>query len=114
MGKVFREQPLRELLIRAIRYGDQSEVRAKLKQVVNNALDRIHLRELLEERALARDSMNSSIVRQIREEMERAEARRLQPHFISAFFLEAFKLLGGSVRERESKRFELTHVPAIK
>ena len=33
----------------------------------------------------------------IREEMERAEARRLQPHFIASFFLEAFKLLGGTL-----------------
>ncbi len=48
--------------------------------------------ELLEERALARDTMDATPVRQIREEMERAEARRLQPHFIAAFFLEAFKL----------------------
>jgi hypothetical protein len=45
--------------------------------------------------------------------MERAEARRLQPHFIAAFFLEAFRLLGGSAREREPKRYELTHVPAV-
>jgi hypothetical protein len=49
----------------------------------------------------------------IREDMERAEARRLQPHFIAAFFLEAFKLLGGTVREREPKRYEVTHVPAV-
>ena len=52
-------------------------------------------------------------MRQIREDMERAEARRLQPHFIAAFFLEAFKLLGGSPRERESKRYEISHVPAL-
>jgi hypothetical protein len=44
--------------------------------------------------------------------MERAEARRLQPHYIQSFFLEAFRLLGGSARERETGRFELTHVPA--
>ena len=45
--------------------------------------------------------------------MERAEARRLQPHFIAAFFLEAFKLLGGSIREREPKRYEITNVPSV-
>jgi hypothetical protein len=44
--------------------------------------------------------------------MERAEARRLQPHYIESFFLEAFKRLGGTVREREPRRYELTHVPA--
>ena len=46
-------------------------------------------------------------------EMERAEARKLQPHFIASFFLEAFKRLGGTVREREPKRYEITRVPAI-
>ncbi|MGH7088035.1 MAG: DUF3883 domain-containing protein, partial [Stellaceae bacterium] len=44
--------------------------------------------------------------------MERAEAHRLQPHFISGFFLAAFRQLGGSIHEREAKRYEITHVPA--
>ena len=44
--------------------------------------------------------------------MERAEARRLQPHFIASFFREAFAHLDGSLRERESKRYEITRVPA--
>ena len=35
----------------AIRYGDQPEVRARLTQVVENALDHDHLRGLLEDRA---------------------------------------------------------------
>ena len=34
--------------------------------------------------------MDVTKVRQIREDMERAEARRLQPHFIASFFMEAF------------------------
>ncbi len=109
----FDDRPLRELLLEAIRYGDRPEVRARLTQVVEGTLDRDHLRQLLEERALAKDSMDASRVRQIREDMERAEARRLQPHFIAAFFMEAFRLLGGTVREREPKRYEIAHVPAI-
>jgi SNF2 family DNA or RNA helicase len=43
---------------------------------------------------------------------ERAEVRRLQPHYIESFFLEAFQRLGGSVRQREPRRYEVTHVPA--
>ncbi|MEW6259248.1 MAG: hypothetical protein AB1547_05010, partial [Thermodesulfobacteriota bacterium] len=65
------------------------------------------------ERALAHDSMDASRVRKIREDMERAEARRLQPHFVAAFFKESFKRLGGTLREREPKRYEATHVPAV-
>ena len=113
LGKVFGDQPLRKLLIEAIRYGDQPEVRERLNQVVEQAMDRRHLQELLEERALARDSMDNRKVLEIKEDMERAEARRLQPHFVASFFLEAFKLLGGSIREREPDRYEISHVPVL-
>src|SRR6185295_15363191 len=40
------------------------------------------------------------------------DARRLQPHYIESFFLEAFQRLGGSSRQREPRRYEVTHVPA--
>src|ERR1035441_267462 len=113
MGQLFREQRLRDLLIEAIRYGDRPEVKARLHQIVDNLTDRKHCQELLEERALANDSMDASQVMKIREDMERAEARRLQPHFIESFFLEAFRVLGGSIKEREPRRFEITHVPAL-
>jgi len=44
--------------------------------------------------------------------MERADARRLQPHYIESFFHEAFKRLGGAAKQRETRRYEVTHVPA--
>ncbi|MDZ8089124.1 MAG: helicase-related protein [Nostoc sp. DedQUE12b] len=113
LGKAIAGTELRELLIEAIRYGDQPEVRDRLNQIVHDKLDQQRLRELLEERALARDSMDIAKVQQIREEMERAEARRLQPHFIASFFLEAFTQLGGTLRQREPQRYEISHVPAV-
>jgi SNF2 family DNA or RNA helicase len=113
LGKVqFEGRPLRDLLIEAIRYGEQPEVRARLTQAVASAFDRRQLQDLLEERALAHDAMDASRVYRIREEMERAEARRLQPHYIESFFLEAFQRLGGAARQREGRRYEVTHVPA--
>ncbi len=113
LGKLqFEGRPLRELLIEAIRYGDLPEVRARLTQALDSALDRTQLRDLLEERALANDSMDVSKVHRIREDMERAEARRLQPHYIESFFLEAFRQLGGNAKLREPRRYEVTHVPA--
>ncbi|MGI0485500.1 helicase-related protein [Pantanalinema rosaneae CENA516] len=113
LGKAIAGKELRELLIEAIRYGDRPDVKAKLDQVVADRLDQSRLRELLEERALARDSMDATKVQQIRKDMERAEARKLQPHFIASFFLEAFQRLGGTIRQRETKRYEITHVPAV-
>lgn len=113
LGKMqFGGKPLRELLIEAIRYGERPEVRSKLTQVVENAFDPSQLQNLLEERALAHDAMDASRVFRIREEMERAEARRLQPHYIESFFLEAFNRLGGAVKQREPRRYEITRVPA--
>jgi SNF2 family DNA or RNA helicase len=96
LGKLqFEGRSLRELLIEAIRYGDQPDVRSKLTTVLEHALDRGQLSDLMDERALAHDAMDASRVHRIREDMERAEARRLQPHYIESFFHEAFRLLGG-------------------
>jgi SNF2 family DNA or RNA helicase len=105
LGKLqFGGRPLRELLIEAIRYGDQPEVRARLTRAIENGVDRTHLEGLIEDKALAHDVMDSSRVARVREEMERAEARRLQPHYVESFFLEAFKRLSGTVRQREPRR----------
>jgi SNF2 family DNA or RNA helicase len=113
LGKLqFEGKPLRDLLIEAIRYGEQPEVRARLTRAMSNALDKEQILDLLEEHALVHDAMDASRVRRIREDMERAEARRLQPHYVESFFLEAFQRLGGSVKQREPRRYEVTHVPA--
>jgi superfamily II DNA or RNA helicase len=111
LGKLqFEGRPLRDLLIEAIRYGEQDEVKARLTKAIEQAVDRPHLEGLIEDRALAHDVMDSSRVNRVREEMERAEARRLQPHYIESFFLDAFRRLGGTVRQGEPRRYEITHV----
>ena len=113
LGKLeFDGRPLRELLLEAIRYGEQPAVRARLNTAMDNTLERGRLQALLEERALAPDAMDARRVHRIREDMERAEAQRLQPHYVESFFLEAFQRLGGTVRQREARRFQVTHVPA--
>ena len=112
LGKLFRDMSLRQLLMDAIRYGDQPEVKARLFMAVDNLADRERVRELLEERSLAQDTMDVSNVRHIREDFERAQARRLQPHFIAGFFKAAFEHLGGTLYPREALRYEVTHVPA--
>ena len=113
LGKVhFEGRPLRELLIEAIRYGEQPEVRGRLTQVVDSAFDHDYLKDLWEEKALVHDAMDTSRVHRVREQMERAEARRLQPHYIESFFLEAFGRMGGTVREREPRRYRIIQTPA--
>jgi len=112
LGRAIEAKELRDLLMEAVRYGDKPEVRARLHEKVEGKLDHKQLQGLLEERALAQDTMDASRIRKIKEEMERAEARKLQPHFIQTFFLKAFREVGGTVHEREARRFEVTHVPA--
>jgi SNF2 family DNA or RNA helicase len=108
----FGGRPLRDLLVEAIRYGEMPEVKARLTQTVEDAFDKKHIQDLIEERAIAPQTMDASVVFKIREEMERADARRLQPHYIESFFLEAFKQLGGTSKQRENRRYEVSHVPA--
>jgi superfamily II DNA/RNA helicase len=109
--EIFEDNSLRDLLIEAVRYGDQPDVRARLDQIVDAAVGE-KLKEQIQERALLSEMMNATDVERIRERMEEAEARKLQPHFIRAFFLEAFRLLGGQISKREPGRYEITHVPA--
>jgi superfamily II DNA or RNA helicase len=112
LGKVmFNNRPLRDLLIEAVRYGNDPDVRARLYQVVDNSLDREALLKLLEDYALTENTMNMHQIMTIREDMERMEAHKLQPHFIEAFFIEAFRSVGGKIRPREKGRFEITAVP---
>jgi superfamily II DNA or RNA helicase len=113
LGKAIDGTELRQLLIEAIRYGDREDVRAKLHQILEGKLDRVHLQDLIEDRALSDHSMDTTKVRRIREDMERIEARRLQPHFIASFFMEAFRHYGGALREREPSRYEITNVPSL-
>ena len=113
LGKLhFEGQPLRKLMVDAIRYGEQPAVRARLATAVGNALEHDRVRDLLNEKALVHDVMDTSRVRKISEYMERAQLRRLQPHFIELFFREAFQELGGTIKQREPRRYEITYVPA--
>ncbi len=108
----FEGKSLRELLIEAIRFGERPEIQKYLTTVLDVALDRSHLQSLLDEHALAHTAMDASKVQRIRADMERADARRLQPHYIESFFHEAFRRLGGSTKQREPRRYEVSHVPA--
>ena len=112
LGKVqFEGKSLRDLLLEAIRYGESPEVQARLTQAVGDAFDQGQVQDLLSESALVQDSMDTSQVLKIREDMERAEARRLQPHYVESFFIEAFRRLGGRMTEREPRRYQVNHVP---
>ena len=113
LGEAFENESLKDLLIRAIRYGEQPEVKAKLTEKIDGALDTEHLKNLMRRNALTQEHMTIDELYAVKEELEKAEARKLQPYFIRSFFTEAFEALNGEMRSRESGRFEIRHVPAM-
>ena len=113
LGELFEGHALRDLLVDAIRYGDRPETKAELFRKVDGAVDVGAIEQLVAERKLTSEGMDPNAVAVVREEMERAQARRLQPHFIGSFFREAFTLLGGRITERDRGRFEITRVPSV-
>lgn len=106
----FQERSLRDLLIEAIRYGDQPHVKAKLDHIIDAGVSH-GLNEMLAERALHPEMCSALNLDEIQARMERARERRLQPGYIAAFFIPAFSRLGGRIRKREHGRYEITHVP---
>ena len=64
LGKLeFKGRPLRDLLLKAIRYGEQPAVRARLDTAVDLALDQRAVQDLLAERQLVHNAMDASRTR---------------------------------------------------
>ncbi len=112
LGRLFTEVALRDLMLEAIRYNTTDEAKAKMREKIDSAWTRDSLDGIVEARALDSTTLNAARLRQLRDDMARAEARKLVPHFIESFFVAAFRHLGGNIIERESGRFEIRQVPA--
>ena len=111
LGQMLDGNSLRDLMIRAIREGDSPEAQAALFEVVDAHVGD-GIAEVLAEDQLVPTSLTSDEVHEVRREMDRAEAARLQPHHVESLFTAAFSDLGGSLRGREQHRFEIKSVPA--
>ncbi len=111
LGDLFEGNSLKDLLWEAIQYGDRDDVRARLDEKVDGAIDIDHIKEIMSKRKLTNDMMPAEQVENVRMEMERADAQRLQPHHIQGFFIEAFERLGGKLKQQEPGRFEIKRVP---
>lgn len=85
-------------------------MRARLDAVLDDRVGE-GLAELVAQHALAADVLDAADVERIRADLLEAEARRLQPHYVRAWFVDAFGRAGGRMAEREAGRFEITRVP---
>jgi len=111
LGDAFENVSLKELLLEAIRYGQSDEVKARMNQKVAEALDTEHLKEIIRRNSLVEQTMTPEMLFKVKEEMDNAEARKLQPCFVRSFFKAAFEKVGGQIRTREKGRYEITNVP---
>lgn len=114
LGDVFQEKSLKDMLIEAIQYGDSPEVKARLENDIDLSFNPEHLKELIAKNALAGEALTTEAIFKIKEEMDKAEARKLQPHYLRDFFVNAFDYLKGSYRQVHSEpgRYEIRHVPS--
>lgn len=111
LGQLFQGNALRDLMIAAIKEANAPERQRYLTETVDPKISD-GIPELLNANQLVPSQMEATEVDEIRRQMERAEAARLQPHHVEAFFHKAFADLGGSIRMRESHRFEIKRVPS--
>ncbi|MBA3424614.1 MAG: DUF3883 domain-containing protein [Rubrobacter sp.] len=113
LGEMFRERSLSDLLMAAVRDGNRGTVGRGITDALDFAMEQERLKEIIAGQALTHEAMDPAVVGKIRAEMERAEAQRLQPHFVASFFLAAVKLFGGKTSEPEKGRYRLGKVPDL-
>ena len=110
LGKLFSGKSLRDFLVDAIRYNNDPKVKEKLESI-DKTITSEHLKDLLEERALVKQDIDTTKVLSLKQDIERAMARRIQPFFVKNFFINAIKEIGGKISFRERERFEIKYLP---
>ena len=110
LGEAFSDKSLRELLIEAITAEEPIAQQLRMTAVIDATVG-ARMKELIEEQSLLSDVLTDAAITDIRDQMERAQAMRLQPSFIRRFFFGAFELLNGKATRRETTRFQISRVP---
>ena len=112
LGDAFENVSLKELLLKAIRDGETDEAKAWMTTKMEEALDTEHLKEIIRRNTLVDQAMTPEMLYAIKDEMDAAEARKLQPCFVRSFFLSAFDTVKGSLKRKPGGRFEISNVPS--
>ncbi|OKL51613.1 helicase-related protein [Buchananella hordeovulneris] len=106
----FTGQPLRELLVEAIRFGEQQTVADRLAQRVDDAVAR-GVRELAARRAAVDGLDTAGQVAELAARLEAARERQLQPGYLEAFVRAALARLGGRLGARPGGEFTIGRLP---
>ena len=99
---VFGDKSLHDIMIATIR-----------GQAPRTDFNCSNIQHLIHERTKDCDFLTPSHAQSLAQNITEDRARRLHPQFIAAFFIEAFRHLGGRIVSREPGRYELLSVPAV-
>src|SRR5690606_40573729 len=61
----------------------------RIQQSIETPMDHEHLIEIMKRNALVEQTLTPEALYSVREQMEKAQARKLHPHFIRSFFEKA-------------------------
>ena len=113
LGEIVSEGDMRDLLIKAIRSEDEPNIKENTNKKIDSCFNMEKIKKLQQQHSLIEGIRMKPIdVVEIKHAMEKAKARKLQPHFISSFFEEAMnKFLGGKVTPIESRNLFNVQVP---
>lgn len=112
LGQVtYDDKSLADLLLEAIREDQTPERQAYLDTVIDSSLDTDRLRHIMAQDVLATDTLDVEDVRRVRADIERANAARLQPHYIQNFFARALEDLGGHLASNRDGTWRIRRVP---
>lgn len=112
LGETIAEAALSKLMQEALELDpNDPKLRCRIDESIDKAIEKQKAIDLLQNEALGKDDID---ITAIRADMEEADAQRLQPYHVSAFFVQAFKYFhGGKIVEREAGRFEILRVPPV-
>lgn len=111
LGDAQINRSLQELLIKAIVDDGDPAHADYMNEIIDGEIG-TQLESVLSEHALVSGLFDENRNKEVRQAMERAQARKLQPWFVESFFEAALTEFKGRIVKREAGRYEITRVPA--
>lgn len=112
LGQVsYDGKTLADLLLEAVLLEQTPERQHYLDTVIDGALDKEHLNALMKRDVLATDTLGMDDVTRVRTDIERANAMRLQPHYIHSFFDRTLADMGGRLASNRDGTYRIRRVP---
>lgn len=116
LGELFHQVPLRDLLVNAVRYGDDPTRQEEFEKAVDNATEQSRVRDLVQDRMLVTENIE---LRKLQTVMEESGTGRLQNYDTKEFLWRVFAFLQRDyarttgIRKCDDGCFEIVRVPGV-